>query len=104
MCSGVKYNCDLCEYKATHKGHLKEHVNSVHFKSNLFSYSVCDKKISYKNHRDSHFTSVNIKERHKCNQWDFESTTKSNLRGHVERIHTIRINKYPCDATFVINW
>ena len=28
----IKYDCNICEYKATERGHLKKHIESVHAK------------------------------------------------------------------------
>ena len=34
---GVRYSCDQCDYRDTTNGHLKEHVESIHEENIRFS-------------------------------------------------------------------
>ena len=56
--TGKKYPCNWCVYKATTKGSLKTHVQSVH---------------------------ENIK--YSCNQCDHQATEKGNLKRHIQSLH-----------------
>ena len=42
---GVKFSCDQCDYKATRKGSLKTHIQSVHEKVR-YSCNQCDHQAS----------------------------------------------------------
>ena len=35
---GIKYPCDQCDFKATHKGTLKSHMKSIHEGVNLWKH------------------------------------------------------------------
>ena len=54
----IIYRCDQCEYKATQKGNLKQHIESIH------------ENITYP-----------------CDQCEYKSTWKGNLKKHIESIH-----------------
>ena len=42
---GVKYSCNLCDYKASRKGNLKTHKMSVHM-GIKYSCDQCDSKLT----------------------------------------------------------
>ena len=44
---GVKYSCEFCDYKATQKGSLQEHVKSIH-NGVKYSCDFCDYKETQK--------------------------------------------------------
>ena len=54
----VKYSCEFCDYKATTKNTLQNHVKSIH---DGVKYS--------------------------CEYCEYKATTKSDLRRHVKSIH-----------------
>ena len=56
----IQYPCDQCEYKATKKGSLKSHIESVH------------EKVQYP-----------------CNQCEYKATQNGNLKRHIQTIHDI---------------
>ena len=43
----VRYPCDKCDYKDTTKGHLKEHIESIH-EDVLYSCGQCDCRVTTK--------------------------------------------------------
>ena len=38
---GIKYSCELCDFKASHKPHLKIHVKCDH-EAVMYSCELCD--------------------------------------------------------------
>ena len=46
---GVKYLCNLCDYKASRQGHLKTHKSSVHM-GVKYSCNQCDYRASQQGH------------------------------------------------------
>ena len=64
---GIKYPCQLCEYKATHKHNLLSHIKSVHE----------DVKIP-------------------CQQCDYKAIKKGDLFRHIKTVHARQNVKYPC--------
>merc|ERR1719319_352586 len=78
--SKVTYNCELCDYKATQKGNLKRHVQSVHdvvksvHKGAEHNCELCDYKATQKS---------DLK-RHNCELCDYKATQKSDLKRHVQ--------------------
>ena len=54
----VKHPCNQCDYKATEKGSLKKHIESVH------------EKVKYP-----------------CHQCEYKATTKGNIQRHIQKKH-----------------
>ena len=58
----VKYQCQHCEYKATQRGHLKTHVQSI-LERKTIDCKYCDYKATQKTHLRIHFQSQHKNER-----------------------------------------
>ena len=54
----VQFSCDQCDYKATQKGSLKTHIDSVHGDV-----------------------------RYSCDQCDYKATWKGDLTRHIDSVH-----------------
>ena len=52
-----RYSCDQCDYKATHKGSLKRHIESVHG-DKQYPCDKCDYKTAWKGNLKTHIDSV----------------------------------------------
>ena len=62
---GVKHNCELCEYKATQKGSLRQHEKSVH-KGVKYNCDVCDYKAPTKDKLRNQVQSVHDGVKYNC--------------------------------------
>jgi len=91
---GVKYSCELCDYKATQKGHLQRHRKSVHERVK-YSCELCDYKATQKGHLQRHRKSVHERFKYSCELCDYKATWKSDLERHVKSVH--EGIKYNCD-------
>ena len=52
-----KYSCEFCDYKASQKGNLQQHVQSIHV-GVKYSCEFCDYKASQKGHLKQHVQSI----------------------------------------------
>ena len=48
-CNGVKFLCNLCDFKSTQKGNLLRHIKSIHIGVKLLC-NHCDFKATQKGH------------------------------------------------------
>jgi uncharacterized Zn-finger protein len=115
---GVKFDCLECDYKATEKGSLIRHIDTVHrgirkFKCTqcvrsftrsdsltthiqsvhnkiLFVCTVegCDKAYSQKRHLNHHIKSFHEGQEHRCDQCGKVLSTKANLKKHIQTVHS----------------
>ena len=89
-----RYSCDQCDYKATHKGSLKRHIESVHG-DKQYPCDKCDYKTAWKGNLKTHIDSVHGDVRYTCDQCDNKATQKGDVKRHIEYIHgDVR---YTCD-------
>ena len=91
---GARYTCDQCDYKPTTKGDLKRHVESIH-EGVRYTCDQCDYKPTTKGGLKRHVESIHDGVRHTCDQCDYKATTKGDLKRHVESIH--EGVRYTCD-------
>ena len=81
------YACDLCDYKATQKAHLKRHIDCVHGDMR-YSCDLCDykatRKDTLKTHKD--FAHGDYKSKWKvCLQTRIDSDYKATQKGHLKQ-------------------
>ena len=88
--AGDIYPCNQCDYLATKREHLKQHMESVHEKIRN-TCKFCHIEFYDKSVLNRHIKSVHIGIRYQCDQCDFEATQKSNLKKHVERMHACNL-------------
>ena len=97
------YSCDQCDYKATLKESLEEHVGSVHenvstnieeflkqIRTNTKSKVACDQyeyKANSKVILKTHIESVHEKIIYSCEQCEYKATLKESLNAHRENVH-----------------
>ena len=72
----MRYSCDQCDYKATQKGHLRQHIDSVHG-DKQYSCDQCDLKSKWKGSLKQHIDTVHGDVRHKTKR-------KDNLKRHID--------------------
>ena len=73
---------DHCDYRATKKGHQKEHVESTH-EGVCYSCDQCDYRDTTKGHLKEHVESIHEDVRYPCGQCDCRVITKGNLKERV---------------------
>lgn len=76
---GIKYNCELCEYKTTQKAHLKAHINGVHENIRSFKCSSCGYMSRTKHtlaiHMAVHKLKSHVREIHQLTKTDVKNVT-----------------------------
>ena len=89
---GVRYPCDLCSYKATRIANLKQHKQFRH-EGLIFRCKECDFKSGYVSGVQYHTQSVHLRERpFKCNLCDRAFFRPRDLRSHTRRRHVTNQN------------
>ncbi|KAL3271194.1 hypothetical protein HHI36_021690 [Cryptolaemus montrouzieri] len=103
-----KHKCTYCDYRTTHKGILKRHVNSrkdnltghinsVHLGIKNLNCSHCDFQTTKKFNLETHINSVHLgRKNYECIQCDYRTFLKSNLKNHIDGVH-IGIKNYKCN-------
>ena len=90
----IRYECDLCDYKATQQFYLKQHQQSKH-EDVLFNCDRCEytatRQDSLRKHQQSQHEGV----RFSCDQCNFKATQQSHLKYHRQSKH--EGVKYSCD-------
>jgi len=108
---GIVFPCDHCDYKATQKGHLKAHIQSLHGKTTVCFCNLCDKKFSskpslryhiYNYHTvkkdNGNFSTVMESGKIKCRDCDKEYLNRNNLLRHFNIVHKgFRVSCDMCD-------
>ena len=92
--TGVRFPCNFCVFKATTKGSLKTHIQSVQERIK-YSCNQCDHQATRQGDLKTHIQSVHEKIKYSCNQCDHQATTQGNLKKHIQSIH-VKI-KYSCN-------
>ena len=85
---GVCYTCDQCEYKATQKGNLKTHVKAKHEEAQ-YQCRECEHKYGTKNCLDDHIQSKHEGIRYSCDHCEYKATRKYSLKIHVKAKHRL---------------
>ena len=82
------HKCSICDYATSIKGHLKQHIESVHEKIRPHKCFICDNSFSQKGGLKVHIDAVHEgKKPHKCSICDYSFSQKGDLKKHVEAIH-----------------
>ena len=92
MHNGVKYNCEYCEYQATTKSSLRQHIQSIHNgvkHSGEFVIIKLIKKILFKDVQSQH--SVHNAVKYNCHFCDYKASSHDNFRRHLQSIHNVNI-------------
>jgi uncharacterized Zn-finger protein len=84
-----KYECDRCESSFTQSGNLATHIQSVHNKIR-FGCTVegCDKSYSQKRYLTNHIKSFHEGQEHRCDQCGTVLSTKPHLKRHIQAVHS----------------
>ena len=72
----VKYNCDLCDYRATTKVNIKRHLQSIH-EGVKYSCKQCEFKATQKKNVKRHVKSVHEGVQYNCDLCDYEPYGKT---------------------------
>ena len=89
---GVRFPCELCRYKATRITNLKQHKKTRH-EGLIFRYKECDFKSVYDAGLKYHTQSVHLRERpFKCNLCDRAFFRPEDLRSHARTRHVTNQN------------
>ena len=96
-----RFRCEQCEYRASHKHHLKMHVKQVHDKIKDVKCDIdqCEYVCSHKHHLKMHAKQVHDKIRDvKCDidQCEYTCSLKHHLKMHVKQVHD-KIKDVKCD-------
>jgi len=95
---GIRYECKVCEYKANSKSNLSQHVKSIHERLNNHNCKQCDYKTNFNHSLSLHVKSIHEGIKFECKLCDYKAKSKSNLSQHVQSIHKgIKFNCKQCD-------
>ena len=81
-----QFPCAQCDYKATRRHTLLEHIESKH-KGVKFSCKQCDFKASWKPSLLRHIKSFHEGVKFPCDQCEHKASQKGSLRKHIKTIH-----------------
>ena len=85
-----RFRCEQCEYRTSHKHHLKMHVKQVHDKIKDVKCDIdqCEYVCSHKHHLKMHAKQVHDKIKDvKCDQCEYVCSLKHHLKMHVKQVH-----------------
>ena len=100
-----RFSCDLCDFSAHFKCHLKRH-QLTHTKKKDFVCSQCKKRFGRKETLNMHIKAVHLKETYKCEICPKSFAWKKNLHVHI---HTFHQKQKPfvcieCGKSFGYSW
>ena len=78
-----KYECNYCDYKSNHSGHVRIHQESKH-EGVRHECDLCDYKATTNSHLRRHQRKM-----HTCNQCDLKAGLKSQIVEHQRRHHNM---------------
>ena len=82
------YSCDKCDYKNKSNFELKDHINAMHTKEELYQCTICNFSTYRKKNLRSHIRNIHEKHKpNKCEKCFAAFLTKRELIGHMERKH-----------------
>ena len=98
--SNGKYKCNQCDFTTYHKKGLNIHRKKMH---KAYSCNDCDDifdtKRAFKVHSYTH-SFTNIKDKHKCNNCDFESESLNTVEVHVGKCRESNFDCGLCGEDF----
>ena len=89
---GIKYPCTKCNYKATNKGYLKQHVAAhdvvtQNIADKHFHCQKCEKRFSSQGALYNHNKSSHEGVKYPCTECNYKATQKGHLKQHVAENH-----------------
>ena len=91
----VRYPCDKCDYRDTTKGHLKEHVESIH-EDVRYPCGQCDCRVTTKGNLKEHVRSIQEGVSYPCDQYYYSTLS-------LWQVWLQRYNKGPPKGTCWVN-
>jgi len=89
-----QFPCDLCDYIAKQKGHLKRHIRAKH-SLDRFECNLCEKTFSLNESLNRHIKSFHEQRSYTCPECEFVTTREENLKYHVKCQHSMET--FICD-------
>jgi KRAB domain-containing zinc finger protein len=84
-----KFKCNECERSFSHYGNLARHIQSVHNKIRFVCTGKgCDNSYSRQGDLNNHIKSFHEGQEHRCDQCGKVSTTKGALKRHIQTVHS----------------
>jgi uncharacterized Zn-finger protein len=84
-----KFKCDQCESSFAESGNLAKHIQSVHDKVRFVcTVEGCDKSYSLKSYLINHIKSFHEGHEHRCDQCGKVLSTNANLKQHIQNVHS----------------
>jgi len=85
--AGVRYPCQECDYTATKKWHLQQHVDSTH-KGIIYPCGQCSYEAKTKQTLQRHMRSIHDGVRYPCEFCGYQATQKHCLKKHIQIMHS----------------
>ena len=82
----TSFQCNTCNRKFKHKGHLNVHIASIH-EEKKFECTSCSVKFTQKGSLDKHVASAHEGIKFDCDLCDVKFTQKGHLKKHVASVH-----------------
>ena len=83
-----KFPCLYCEcdYKATRKGNLQSHINSIH-DGQTFPCKHCGSEFTEKGSLKTHINSIHEGQKFPCSHCEYKAPRKGGLLRHIKTVH-----------------
>ena len=89
----VQFLCDQCDFKATGKRHLTQHINSIH---GGVQCDICDYKTTLKSNLRRHFKLIHESVKLiSCKLCDYKTSRSDSLKRHVKSVHVV--GRFQCE-------
>ena len=82
----IKILCNQCDYIATKRGDLLNHIKSRH-EGVKYPCDQCDYKATFQVALKTHIKSIHERVKYSCDQCDFKATRKDYLSVHIKSKH-----------------